>query len=195
MSSRSRAPAASRCCSSRATIRPTSLDRIDGLLLTGGADVDPAEYGERAHPSVHVDAARDAFEIPLTRAALARAMPLFAICRGVQVLNVAAGGTLVQDIPSVLASGLNHSVEVPKDAVAASYRRPSRQPARAVMVGAKADSSCAVNSRHHQSVSGCGRVVCRLGRSPRRRHRGNRAAGCPLLSRRPMAPRELLAKR
>ena len=100
-----------------------------------------------------VDAARDAFEIPLTRAALARAIPLFAICRGVQVLNVAAGGTLVQDIPSVLASGLNHSVEVPKDAIA--HRIDVRPGSRlaAVMVGAKADSSCAVNSRHHQSVS------------------------------------------
>ncbi len=131
----------------------TSLDRIDGLLLTGGADVDPAEYGERAHPTVHVDAARDAFEIPLTQAALAREMPLLAICRGIQVLNVAAGGTLVQDIPSAVISDLNHSVEVPKDAVAHSVDVRPGSRLSTLMVGAKADSSCAVNSRHHQSVA------------------------------------------
>ena len=76
------------------------LDRVDALLLTGGLDVDPALYGEAPHPTTEVDAARDHFEIPLSRAAVARDLPVFAICRGVQVLNVAAGGTLVQDIPS-----------------------------------------------------------------------------------------------
>jgi len=128
-----------------------SLDRIDGLLLTGGADVDPAEYGEPPHPSVEIDAARDAFEIPLTRGAMAREMPLLAICRGVQVLNVAAGGTLVQDIPTAITSDLNHSVEVPKDAVAHSVDIvPGSR--LAGCVSGTTPQSCAVNSRHHQSV-------------------------------------------
>jgi putative glutamine amidotransferase len=128
-----------------------SLDRIDGLLLTGGADVDPAEYGEPPHPTVEIDVARDAFEIPLTRGALAREMPLLAICRGVQVLNVAAGGTLVQDIPTAITSNLNHSLTVPKDAVAHSVDIVPGSRLAGIVTGTPAQS-CAVNSRHHQSV-------------------------------------------
>ncbi len=78
-----------------------ALDAIDGLLLTGGEDVAPARYGEAPHPSVvDVDPARDEFEIALVGEARRRNLPIFAICRGIQVLNVACGGTLVQDIPS-----------------------------------------------------------------------------------------------
>ena len=75
------------------------LDRIDGLLLIGGADLDPRSYG--AEPADAVEATysdRDAFEIGLTREALARNMPYLGICRGMQLLNVALGGTLVQDL-------------------------------------------------------------------------------------------------
>src|SRR6184192_558980 len=78
------------------------LDRVDGILLTGGLDVDPALYGEAAHATTETAPERDKFEIPLSREAVVRDVPLFAICRGVQVLNVAAGGTLVQDVPSAL---------------------------------------------------------------------------------------------
>ena len=129
-----------------------SLARIDGLLLTGGPDVDPAEYGEPAHPSVEVDRPRDAFEIPLSRQALAASVPTLAICRGVQVLNVAAGGTLVQDIPSAVTSTLNHSLAQPKDAIAHSIDiRPSSR--LASLLPAAPGSTCAVNSRHHQAVA------------------------------------------
>jgi putative glutamine amidotransferase len=79
---------------------PAALDECDGVLLTGGADVDPAEYGEAKHETVELDLERDRYELAVARDAIARDMPLLAICRGVQVLNVAAGGTLVQDIPS-----------------------------------------------------------------------------------------------
>ena len=75
------------------------LDRIDGLLLIGGADLDPRSYG--AEPIEAVEAVyrdRDDFEIALTRAAVARGLPYLGICRGMQVLNVALGGTLVQDL-------------------------------------------------------------------------------------------------
>jgi putative glutamine amidotransferase len=129
------------------------LTRIDGLLLTGGPDVDPGLYGDAPHPTTDVDAGRDAFEIPLARQAMAQHVPLFAICRGAQVLNVAAGGSLVQDIPSAVDSDLPHSVTEQKDAVAhpISVAKGSRL---AGAMGFALDlATCGVNSRHHQSVA------------------------------------------
>jgi putative glutamine amidotransferase len=73
--------------------------RVDGVVLVGGGDVDPAHYGEEAHPEVYgVEAESDALELALARAALALNKPLFAICRGMQILNVALGGTLDQHV-------------------------------------------------------------------------------------------------
>jgi putative glutamine amidotransferase len=133
-----------------------ALDRIDALLLTGGLDVDPALYGEAPHPTTEVDPARDNFEIPLSRAAVARDLPVFAICRGVQVLNVAAGGTLVQDIPSAVTTGLSHSIDLPKNHIAHPVRvTPGSRLAASLGPAAPLDT-CAVNSRHHQAV---GRVA------------------------------------
>jgi 23S rRNA (uracil1939-C5)-methyltransferase len=88
------------------------LEPFAGLLLTGGADVHPELYGEQPHASVYgVDPERDRREIALVRAALARRLPLFAICRGTQVLNVALGGTLVQHLPD-LGHRVAHGVPV-----------------------------------------------------------------------------------
>ncbi|HET7618148.1 MAG TPA: gamma-glutamyl-gamma-aminobutyrate hydrolase family protein [Vicinamibacterales bacterium] len=130
-----------------------ALAEIDGLLLTGGADVDPALYGAPPHEKTEADAARDAFEIPLTREAIAHDVPLFAICRGVQVLNVAAGGTLVQDLPSEAPSEIAHSVEHPKDARSHDVRvTPGSRLAEAMGAGSAIDV-CPVNSRHHQAVA------------------------------------------
>lgn len=77
-----------------------ALDLLDGLMLAGGADIDPASYGERAHPET-VDTApeRDRFEIALVRAAIERDLPVLGICRGMQLINVAYGGTLLQHLP------------------------------------------------------------------------------------------------
>jgi putative glutamine amidotransferase len=76
------------------------LDLLDGLILAGGADVDPAAYGAQRHPeTVHTNPERDAFEIALAQAAIARDLPFLGICRGMQVLNVARGGTLLQHLP------------------------------------------------------------------------------------------------
>jgi putative glutamine amidotransferase len=76
------------------------LDRVDGLVLTGGLDIDPREYGQTADPAmaVEVDVQRDALELPLVREAVRRDLPMLAICRGIQVLNVVLGGTLIQDL-------------------------------------------------------------------------------------------------
>src|SRR5512140_2741883 len=91
-----------------------ALDGIDGLMLTGGGDGNPALDGESPHPKVEpAEAGRDEFEIALVKAARARQLPLIAICRGVQVLNVAAGGDLVQDIPSEIADAVNHNFPCP----------------------------------------------------------------------------------
>jgi putative glutamine amidotransferase len=81
------------------------LDRIDGLLLAGGADVDPASYGATPHPETGVVwPERDRFEISLTRAAIARGMPVLGACRGMQILNVTLGGTLRQHLPDVIGT-------------------------------------------------------------------------------------------
>jgi putative glutamine amidotransferase len=133
-----------------------SLDRIDALLLTGGLDVDPAQYGEAPHATTEVDSARDGFEIPLSRAAVARDLPVFAICRGVQVLNVAAGGSLVQDIPTAVTSDLAHSIDVPKDHLAHAVRVTPGTRLAAALGPSTPLEACAVNSRHHQAV---GRVA------------------------------------
>lgn len=78
------------------------LDRLDGLLLSGGSDVNPASYGAEPHPgTTPARIERDRFEVALAQAAVERDMPLLGVCRGMQILNVAFGGTLDQDIPNL----------------------------------------------------------------------------------------------
>ena len=86
-----------------ADIAARVLDGLDGLIITGGKDVDPAAYGHEPHPSTDEPARdRDAWEFALLAAAMRRRMPVLGICRGVQVLNVALGGTLHQHLPEIL---------------------------------------------------------------------------------------------
>ena len=137
----------------------TVLNEVHGVLLTGGGDVDPVFYGEDRHESVEdAEPGRDEFELDLARRAIATDMPLLAICRGAQVLNVAAGGSLVQDIPSAIETDLPHSVAQPKDADChdISIRSGSRL-ASALGDRVGSQCSCRVNSRHHQSVGRVGR--------------------------------------
>ena len=90
-----------------------------GLLLTGGGDIEPSLYGEAAHPSHHpAEPRRDALEIELVVRAIERDIPILAICRGLQVLNVALGGTLFQDIPTQVPNALAHSVTDAYDRIA-----------------------------------------------------------------------------
>ncbi len=90
--------------------------RIDGLLLCGGSDLDPGYYGEEPIPELGVTLPeRDHFEMALVEQALERGIPVFGICRGLQVLNVALGGTLYQDLPSQLGGGsIAHRQQMPK---------------------------------------------------------------------------------
>jgi putative glutamine amidotransferase len=134
------------------------LEQIDGLLLTGGGDVDPVLYGEDRHPTVDdAEPGRDEFEIDLARRAIAAELPVLAICRGAQVLNVAAGGTLVQDIPSAVASDLTHQVKEPKNAVAHEISVTAGSKLEAALgASVAARHTCRVNSRHHQSVGRLG---------------------------------------
>lgn len=128
------------------------LRNIDGILLTGGPDVDPALYHEPQHESTEIDPARDAFEVPLSRAAVAGDVPLLAICRGVQVLNVAAGGTLIQDIPTQASTTTGHSLDQPKDAHAHDVRVVRGTRLASMLDASQALDACPVNSRHHQAV-------------------------------------------
>lgn len=133
---------------------PESLEGLDGVLLTGGPDIRPSLYGAAdAHPTVEIDDERDAYELPLARAAIERRLPLLAICRGVQVLNVAAGGTLIQDLPSERPGGLNHSVTTPKTAISHDVTVvPGSLLARIVAPQLKDGLRLDVNSRHHQAI-------------------------------------------
>jgi putative glutamine amidotransferase len=124
-----------------------------GLVLPGGIDVDPARYGEARHPAVTaVDEARDEYEIALVRAALAADLPVLAICRGLQVMNVAAGGSLIQDIPSQIGTPVTHQVSDPKDAIAHDVSIAAGSRLQELMGSAAVGGRLPVNSRHHQAV-------------------------------------------
>ena len=135
------------------------LSRLDGLLMTGGADVDPGLYGEKPHETVtRVIPERDAFELALCRGALARDQPLLAICRGHQVLNVATGGTLIQDIPSQVEGAHDHDPETERWETAHPVRILPQTRLREILER----ETIEVNSFHHQAVRdlGQGLVVC-----------------------------------
>ena len=129
------------------------VGRANGLLLTGGGDVDPALYGETPHATYQAsEPGRDEYEIALVRAAMDAGLPIFAICRGMQVLNVALGGTLIQDIPSMVNGAANHQVPEPRYHIAHEVwvAKGSRL---ATLMAEKLDGEIAqVNSRHHQAV-------------------------------------------
>lgn len=123
---------------------------LDGLLLSGGSDLDPSYYGEEPIPELNVTIPeRDAFEMALLREALRRGVPIFGICRGLQVLNVALGGTLYQDLPAQLGEDiLEHRQETPK-------WRPTHEVEihEGSLVAEIAACSCVrVNSYHHQGI-------------------------------------------
>ena len=130
---------------------PALADRLDGIVLPGGVDVDPARYGERPRPQLgQVDRELDELELSLVRMALERELPLFGICRGQQVVNVALGGTLYQDLAADGATSFPHRCR-PEDGRAflthAIEIRPRSRLRRIIGTG-----RVEVNSFHHQAV-------------------------------------------
>ena len=126
------------------------LDRLDGLVITGGKDVDPARYGEVPHPETDPPRHdRDEWEFTLLSGALRRRMPVLGICRGAQVLNVALGGTLHQHLPDVIG----HSRHQAGNAVFSTSRvciSPSTRLAE--LIGEYSDEQC----YHHQAIAKLG---------------------------------------
>ena len=127
------------------------LDGLDGLIITGGKDVDPALYGQQPHPTTDIPRRdRDAWEEALLTAAIERELPFLGICRGAQLLNVALGGTLHQHLPEVVGSTRynlgNAQFNRNEVAVAAHTRLAS-------LVG---EDSLAVQSYHHQAIDEVG---------------------------------------
>ncbi|HET9721035.1 MAG TPA: gamma-glutamyl-gamma-aminobutyrate hydrolase family protein [Solirubrobacteraceae bacterium] len=138
------------------------LDRVDGLMLAGGADLDPASYGAPAHPqTVDTAPARDETELALVRRALERDMPVLGICRGMQLINVALGGTLHQHLPDLVGhsdhrrnpgsfDGSEHDVRLEPGSLAAR------------VIG---EELHATKSHHHQGVDLIGEGLLVSGRS------------------------------
>ncbi|MCG5433776.1 gamma-glutamyl-gamma-aminobutyrate hydrolase family protein [Mycobacterium sp. MYCO198283] len=126
------------------------LDRLDGLVLTGGRDVDPACYGQDPHPATDEPGRdRDAFEVALVAGALRRGLPVLGICRGAQVLNVALGGTLHQHLPDVVG----HARHQQGNAVfSTSTVRTAPGSRLAALVGERTDVQC----YHHQAIDALG---------------------------------------
>jgi putative glutamine amidotransferase len=123
------------------------LDRIDALVLGGGADIDPESQGVDAHPeTVGSNPDRDRFEIALARAALERGMPLLGVCRGMQILNVACGGTLDQHIPD----RLGHERHRPE--LGAWAEHDVRIDPGSLAARAAGSELLTVKSHHHQGV-------------------------------------------
>jgi putative glutamine amidotransferase len=128
------------------------LDGLDGLLLSGGGDIDPARYGGVAVPEVDgVDPARDAWELALVERALERGMPVLGVCRGAQVINVATGGTLIVDLLAVTELGHRQRALFDQDVHPVDILTGSR------LAWAMGRERAGVNTLHHQAVERVGR--------------------------------------
>lgn len=124
------------------------IDRLDGILLAGGDDCHPAAYGEEPHPTlIPMDVRRQQNEIALARAARERGIPTLGVCLGMQMMNVGAGGSLIQDIASEIETDIQHASEphnrVRHDVVIDEGTR---------LAGILPSTAVTVNSSHHQAI-------------------------------------------
>ena len=155
-------------CTTNAQTISHLLDKIDVLVLTGGADVDTARYGEKRSPKCGApDLERDAFEFALVEAARKRRLPMLGICRGSQLLNVAFGGTLYQDLPSEKPSSVRHGFGDyyhPGDTDTAAH--PVEIAPDSLFAKVLGSAPIAANSHHHQAVKKPGDGIRIVGRAP-----------------------------
>ncbi|HEU0252819.1 MAG TPA: gamma-glutamyl-gamma-aminobutyrate hydrolase family protein, partial [Pyrinomonadaceae bacterium] len=126
------------------------VEGLDGVLLPGSdSDVDPLRYGQQPHPQLgSVHTIKDETDLLVIAAAERRQLPLFAICFGMQVLNVSRGGTLIQDIRSLVPDAIKHEQGAPRDRP--SHRVRMLEDSKLAKIGATVDAI--VNSHHHQAI-------------------------------------------
>ncbi|HEY3503692.1 MAG TPA: gamma-glutamyl-gamma-aminobutyrate hydrolase family protein [Actinocatenispora sp.] len=127
--------------------------RLDGLVLSGGADVDPARYGQVPHPETYTRPARDAAEFPLLAEALAADLPILAICRGMQVLTVAYGGNLHQHLPDAIGSDKH------RPATGVVGWHGVRFTPGSLLAHVYGEGELEVNTYHHQGIADPGRLT------------------------------------
>ncbi|MBB4685429.1 gamma-glutamyl-gamma-aminobutyrate hydrolase family protein [Amycolatopsis jiangsuensis] len=132
--------------------------RVDGLVLTGGADVDPGRYGQEPHPSTASRPERDVFEAGLFAAARAAGKPVLGVCRGMQVINVALGGTLAQHLPESLGSTAHQPARATFGTTSVALTPGSRA---AAIFGTETKARC----YHHQAVDRLGVGLVASGRA------------------------------
>lgn len=136
---------------------------LDGLLLTGGGDIDPARFGEAPHPTLYdVAPVRDTFETGAARWALERGVPLLCVCRGMQVLNVALGGSLYQDLGTEPGTPIPHSQKERRDQPTHTVKLAPGSRLAEVL----GTDVVEVNSMHHQSVKELGRGLAAVAWAP-----------------------------
>lgn len=139
------------------------LDGVNGVCLSGGQDIDPSAYGEEAHPQLGpTERELDEFELALVRAADRRRLPILAICRGAQLVNVARGGTLIQHVPDVVGEEIEHR-----------QKEPAERPTHGLRVdeGSRLANILrwhrgSVNSFHHQAIDRLGSALVAAAWSP-----------------------------
>jgi putative glutamine amidotransferase len=145
-----------------AETRDRLFEHAGGLMLTGGEDVDPATYGEKQDGARRTSPERDAMELQLVRGALERGMPILAICRGIQLLNVALGGTLYQDLRTHRGRGIDHDRYRDFDASIHPVRTDGTQHLKGVFNG----SGFLQNSAHHQGIKDLAPGLMAVGWAP-----------------------------
>lgn len=129
------------------------LDRVDGLLISGGPDISPARFGSEPHPSVKpLLPRREDFAFRVFEEAERRDMPILAICLGIQVVNVGRGGTLVQDIPSQLETTIKHRPDEGED----YPEHPAHVAPDTLLASIVGAGEITVNSSHHQAIERVG---------------------------------------
>ena len=164
----------------------TIFGRLDGLLLSGGPDINPRSYGEQPLPEMgEVDEGLDRMELEAARLAFRKDLPILGICRGIQTLNVSQGGTLYQDIPSQVQDSIGHSQKADKSVLTHSIRIEDKTLLHTILK----KKEVWVNGKHHQAIKDLAPGFTVSARASGRRHRSSGASPEEIRHRRPVASR------